>query len=116
MIDKISFEDFKKIEIKIGKIVAAEKIEKSDKLLKLEVDFGDPSTSSGLGRRQIVSGIANDYDSESLVDKSFVFITNLESRQIMGLESQGMILAADVEGHAILLEPNQEVNPGTLVR
>ena len=109
MIDKISFEDFKKIEIKIGKIVAAEKIEKSDKLLKLEVDFGEE-------KRQIISGIAQDYPSEELIDKSFVFITNLEPRQIMGLESQGMILAADVEDHAILLEPNREVDPGTLVR
>lgn len=108
MIDKISFEDFKKIEIKIGKILVAEKVEKSEKLLKLKVDFGEES-------RQIISGVANEYDPESLVDKSFVFITNLEPRQIMGLESQGMILAADVEGHAILLEPNQEVNPGTLI-
>lgn len=107
--EKVSFEDFKKLELKIGKIVAAEKVEKSDKLLKLDVDFGEE-------KRQIISGVANDYDLKSLIDKSFVFITNLEPRQIMGLESQGMILAADVEGHAILLEPNQEVNPGTLVR
>lgn len=107
--EKVSFEDFKKLELKIGKIVTVEKVEKSNKLLKLEVDFGDE-------KRQIVSGIAKDYSTEDLINKSFVFIVNLESRQIMGLESQGMILAADSDDHAVLLEPNHEVNPGTPIR
>ncbi len=106
---KVSFDDFKRIELKIGKIVAAEKVEKADKLLKLEVDFGDE-------KRQIISGIAKDYLTEDLINKSFVFIVNLEFRQIMGLESQGMILAADNDDHAVLLEPNREVNPGTSIR
>lgn len=107
--EKATFEDFKKLELKIGKIVTAEKVDKSDKLLKLEIDFGDE-------KRQVISGIAKEYTIEDLVDKSFVFVTNLESRQIMGLESQGMILAADFDGHAVLLEPNQEVDPGTSIR
>ncbi len=107
--ENISFEDFKKLDLKIGKVISAEKVEKSEKLLKLKVDFGEET-------RQVISGIAQDYSIEELVDKSFVFITNLKPRQIMGLESQGMILAADVNDRAVLLEPNREVASGTLVR
>lgn len=107
--ESISFDDFQKIEIKIGKILSAEKVEKSDKLLKLEVDFGDE-------KRQVISGIAKDYSTEELIDQEFTFITNLEPRNIMGLESQGMILAADVDGAAVLLSPTKEVDPGTKIR
>lgn len=107
--EKLSFEDFRKIELRIGKIVSAEKVEKSDKLLKLKVDFGQES-------RQIVSGIAKEYSTEDLVGKSFVFITNLEPRSIMGQESQGMILAADLEGEAVLLQPMKEIPAGTTIR
>lgn len=106
--DNIAFADFQKLNLKIGKILTAEKVEKSDKLLKLEVDFGED-------KRQIISGIAKDYSTGELIDKNFVFITNLEPRQLMGLESQGMILAADVDGKAVLLEPNKAVSPGTEV-
>ncbi len=107
--EQVTFDDFKKLELKIGKILSAEKVEKSDKLLKLEVSFGEE-------KRQIVSGIAQDYLIEELVNNNFVFIINLEPRKIMGLESQGMILAADVNDAAVLLEPNKEVEPGTSIR
>ncbi len=106
---KITFEDFQKLEFQIGKIISAEKVEKSDKLLKLEVDFGEE-------KRQVISGIAKEYLPEDLVNKEFTFITNLEPRSIMGLESQGMILAADVEGKAVLLSPTSEIPPGTKIR
>ena len=107
--DKISFEDFQKIELKIGKILTCVPVENSEKLLKLEVDFGEE-------KRQIISGIAQFYKPEDLTGKEFVFATNLEPRKIMGLESQGMILAADAEGKAVCLSPNQEVAPGTKIR
>lgn len=107
--DKITFDDFSKIELKIGRITSAEKVSKSDKLLRLEVDFGQD-------KRQVVSGIAKDYSLENLVGSEFTFITNLEPRSIMGLESQAMILAADVDGAAVLLTPTKEVDPGTKIR
>ncbi len=107
--DKISFEDFQKIELRIGKITSAEKVEKSDKLLKLEVDFGEE-------KRQVISGIAKEYSPEDLIGKSFVFVTNLEPRSIMGQESQAMIIAADVEGKAVLIEPVKETPAGTKLR
>lgn len=107
--ENISFEDFKKLEIQIGKIEYVERVEKSDKLLKLTVDFGGE-------KRQIISGIAKDYSAEELENKSFVFIKNLEPRKIFGLESQGMILAADKDGQAILLTPEKDVLSGTPIR
>ena len=107
--DTISFEDFKKVEIRIGKITACEKIVDADKLLKLQVDFGE------FGQRQIVSGIAETYTPEELVGKSLPFVINLEYRRLRGEESQGMLMATGVEGKVILLEPSGEVPPGTEV-
>ena len=107
--EKLSFEDFQKIELRIGKVISAEKVEKSDKLLKLDVNFGEES-------RQVVSGIAKEYSPEDLVGKSFVFVTNLEPRLIMGLESQAMILAAAVADRAVLVEPDKETPAGTKLR
>ncbi|HEY5383010.1 MAG TPA: methionine--tRNA ligase subunit beta [Candidatus Paceibacterota bacterium] len=85
--ETISIEDFKKVEITIGEILSAEKIEGSDKLLKLRVNFGDEE-------RQVLSGIAAYYPEPSaLVGKRVPFVTNLAPRMMMGLESQAMILA-----------------------
>lgn len=111
----ISFEDFKRLDIRIGKIISAEKMEGADRLLRLEVDFG-PSTSSGSTIRQIVAGIAEFYTPEDLVGKEFVFIVNLEPRKFKGVESQGMILAADDSGKPVLLEPEKEVEVGSIVK
>lgn len=105
----VLFEEFKKLEIKIGKVLAAEKVEGADKLLKLQVDFGEH-------QRQVVSGIAEYYSGEDLVGKEFPFIINLESRVIKGVESQGMILAADVNGEPVLMSPDKEIPPGSKVR
>lgn len=106
----ISFEDFAKLEIKIGKILSAEKVEKSEKLLKLQVDFGSE-------QRQVLSGIAQFYQPEDVVGKECPFIVNLEPRTIMGLESQGMIMAADPgDGSAVLLHPDKDTIPGSKVR
>lgn len=85
---RISYDDFKKVEIKVGKIILAEKIEKSEKLLKLSVDFAESAP------RQIISGIAKYFsDPAALVGKKVAFVTNLEPKPLMGLESNGMILA-----------------------
>jgi methionine--tRNA ligase beta chain len=108
--DKITFEDFKKVEIRIGKILECEKVPETDKLLKLQVDFG-----SEVGKRQIVSGIAESFTPEELVGKSLPFIINLEFRKFKGEESQGMLMAIDAEDKTVLLQPSAAVAPGTEV-
>jgi methionine--tRNA ligase beta chain len=102
----INFDDFAKIEMRVGKIISAEPIEGSEKLLKLQVDFGEEA-------RQILSGIAKWYTPEELVNKSAVFVTNLEPRMMMGLESQGMLLAAEGTEKPILIQPAEIVTPGS---
>lgn len=103
----INFEDFVKVEMRAGTIESAEGIEKSEKLLKLSVDFGDE-------KRQVISGIAQYYSPDDLVGKQFIFVTNLEPRSIMGLESQAMILATDEE--VGLLTPIKPVENGSKIR
>lgn len=106
---EISIEDFKKIDIRIAKILSAEKVSGSKKLIKLIVDIGNE-------KRQVVAGIAENHSPEDLIGKSIVIVCNLKPARIMGLESQGMILAADVNGKAVLLVPEKDVSPGTKVR
>lgn len=112
----IPFDDFKKVELRVGKILSAERVEGSEKLLKLAVDFGSPSISSGTitiqDIRQVIAGIGKVYDPATLVGRLVVFVVNLESRMIMGLESRGMILATDDEKGPVLLAPDREVLPG----
>lgn len=105
----VTLEDLKKCEIRIGTIVIAEPVEGSEKLLRLEVDFGDY-------KRQILSGIARWYTPEELVGKQMPFIVNLEPRKMMGLESQGMLIATDDEQGAVLLMPNRPVPAGSNIR
>ena len=104
----ITFEDFKKVEIRIGKVLKVEKIENADKLLKLQVDFGE-------FQRQIVSGIAESFTPEELVGKKLPFIVNLEYRKFKGEESQGMLMAIDANDKTVLLEPAEDVKEGTEV-
>ncbi|MFA6006199.1 MAG: methionine--tRNA ligase subunit beta [Candidatus Paceibacterota bacterium] len=102
---QISYDDFTKLDLRIGRIESAELVPDSKKLLKLLVDFGD-------FKRQIISGIAKGYAPEALVGKQVTFIINLEPRMLAGLESQGMILAADVADVPVLLIPDKEVANG----
>ena len=103
----INIDDFSKVEMSVGKILEAEPIVGSEKLLKLKVDFGEEAP------RQVLSGIAKWYQPSDLIDKSYVFVTNLEERLMMGFESQAMILAASNEDNVVLLEPNKEIKPGS---
>ena len=106
---EIVFDDFSKLDIRIGKVVAAEKMEKSDKLLKLTID-------AGVDTRTILSGIAKHYSAEEMVGKQVAFIANLAPRKMMGIESQGMILSAeDSNGKLRLIRPDEVVNPGSTV-
>ena len=106
----IKFDDFAKVDMRIGTVLLAEDIEGSEKLIKMEVDFGD------LGKRQILAGIKSWYGPEDLVGKQLPFVINIEPRKMMGLESQGMILAADSNDGAVILLPDQTVINGTLIK
>lgn len=107
----ISYEDFAKLEIKIGTITSVEIVEGADKLLKLTVDVGEETS------RQIVSGIRLYFDNpEELVGKQCPFLVNLEPRTIRGLESQGMILACGSDETFSLIHPGIVVPSGTLIK
>jgi len=108
MKENITFEDFQKIELTTAKIISAEKIEKAEKLLKLDVDLGDE-------KRQIIAGIAKFYNPEDLIGKEIVIVKNLEPRKIFGLESKGMLLAADKNGEPVLLTPDKETGAGVKI-
>jgi methionine--tRNA ligase beta chain len=105
----ITFDDFKKIDMRIGKILSAEKVEGTDKLMKIEIDLGKE-------KRQLVAGIADMYDPNSLIGKEIPVLMNLEPRKIRGIESQGMILAVDVGGKPVIMHPDREVPPGSTIR
>jgi methionyl-tRNA synthetase len=105
----ISFDEFKKLDLKVGKIVSAERIEGATKLLKLQVDLGAET-------RQVVAGIAQWYAPEDLVGRQIVVVANLAPAVIRGVESRGMLLAADLDGTAVILQPDKEVPPGSAVR
>lgn len=106
----ITFEDFQKLEIRIGEIVAAERVAGTDKLLKLTVNMGDET-------RQLVAGIAESYAPETLVGRKVPILTNMEPKTIRGVESQGMVLCPSTsEGKPILLMPERDVPIGAKVK
>lgn len=113
----ISYDDFAKVEIRIGLIHSVEVVEGADKLLKCMVDVGDVDEEGNMILRQILSGI-REYleDPQSLVGKKFPYVVNLAPRTIRGLESQGMILAASFEDTLALLAPTNDVPPGTKIK
>lgn len=106
--ENINLDEFKKSDLRIGKVLNAERVEGSEKLLKLQIDLGEP--------RQILSGIGKSYTPKELIGKYVVIIANLEPRIMMGFESQGMLLAAsDADGKPIILTIEKEVAPGTKI-
>lgn len=117
----ITYDDFKKIDLRVAKILEAVRVEGSEKLVKLQIDVGE------LGQRQLIAGIGKAYEPEILVGKQIVIVANLESKKLMGLESQGMLLAANDEmgppshkvsegRRPVLIIPESEVQPGTGIK
>ena len=109
---RVSFDDFMRIELRVAKVLAAEAIPKSKKLLKVTVDTGS-------GERTLVAGIARSYTPDTLIGRSVVIVANLEKAKLMGVESNGMMLAAtDPEGHPVLLtlDDPAAAPPGSRVR
>ena len=108
---EISYDDFAKVEIRVGTVVAAEPVPETDKLLKCTVDFGE------FGVRTIVSGIAQFRKPEEIIGKQLPYIVNLASRMLRGVESQGMLLAASPGGDGLaLLLPDTAVPNGTKLK
>ncbi|HSE56950.1 MAG TPA: hypothetical protein VLB02_02615 [Candidatus Paceibacterota bacterium] len=110
--ETITIDDFKKIEARVGKVLVAEAVPDSDKLIRFELDFG------GEQPRQILSAIREWYpEPEKLIGKMLLFVINLEPRTIRGLESNGMLMAVDgSDGAPVFLIPEKEVVPGARVR
>lgn len=104
----INYDQFKNVELKVAKVLSAERVEGSEKLLKLQVDLGAE-------QRQIVAGVGTHYQPEQMVGREIIIVANLEPRMLMGLESQGMLLAASGDG-PVLLRPDTDVPPGTEIR
>jgi len=107
--DTISYEDFKRLDLRVAKILEAERVENSEKLIKLQIDLGEE-------KRQIIAGIGHFYNPEDLINKQIVLVCNLEPKALMGLESQGMLLAASNKDQISLLIPDQEIPAGSVVK
>ena len=106
----IAIDDFMKVELRTAKILAAERLPKSKKLLKLSVDAGEPQP------RTILAGIAESYEPEAIVGRSIVIVANLKPREMMGTVSNGMVLAASTDGGPAMLVNPDPAPPGTRVR
>ncbi|TSC81719.1 MAG: methionyl-tRNA synthetase [Parcubacteria group bacterium Gr01-1014_19] len=111
----MTFEEFSKTELRVAKILSAEKVEGSDKLLKLQLSAGDLDEAGQPVNRQIVAGIGKVYAPEILVGREIVIVANLEPRSLLGVESQGMLLAAKDENGPVILIPEKEVAPGSKI-
>jgi methionyl-tRNA synthetase len=108
--ERITIDDFRKVHLKIARVLSAERIPKADKLLHMTIDAGEPEP------RQLVAGIAQHYSPEEMVGKSIVIVANLQPAKIRGIESNGMLLAAEADGRVILLGPQDELPPGASIR
>ena len=108
--NRISIEEFMKVDLRVARVIAAERVPKSRKLIKLEVDLGTE-------HRTLVAGIAETYEPEALVGRTLAMVANLQPAKLMGIESNGMVLAASEEGgRPVLLTLDQPLPPGTRVR
>ncbi|MFB0523038.1 MAG: methionine--tRNA ligase subunit beta [Candidatus Bathyarchaeia archaeon] len=107
---EISFKEFQRLDMRVGKVVKAEQVAGSKNLIRMIVDFGAE-------KRQSVAGLLQHYRPEELVDKKFAFLLNLEKRKFMGVESQCMILAAEDDmGNVILMKPESDIEVGSKIR
>ena len=114
----ISYEEFKKMDIRVGTIREVEPVPETDKLLRCQIDFNEQDEENNPKLRQIISGIHEYYpDPQVLVGKQILYIVNLEPRKIKGFESNGMLMAVDgIDGKPVFLTPEVEVSAGSKVR
>lgn len=111
MKDIVSFSDFAKMDLRVGKVVAAENVEGSENLIRMIVDLGKE-----YGQRKILAGIAKWYKPSQLKNKKFIFVANLEPKQMMKELSNGMILCADVDQKAVIIPVDKNIPEGTVIR
>lgn len=109
--EQIQFPDFLKLDLRVGKVLKAESVEGSVNLIRMSVDLG-----SDYGVRTIFAGMARWYTPRQLTGKKFVFVANLAPKKMMGEESNGMMMAADMEGTPILIPLNKKIKEGAVVR
>jgi methionyl-tRNA synthetase len=108
--DRISIDDFMKVDLRVAKVLTAEKVPNSRKLVKMTIDVGSE-------QRTLVAGISEAYEPEALIGRTIVMVFNLKPAKLMGIESNGMVLAASADGgKPVLVGFDQEVAPGTRVR
>lgn len=107
--EQITIDEFKRMDLRVGEILQAEPVEGTQKLLKLEVDIGTE-------KRQMIAGMADVYPPETLIGKKLIVIANLQPATIRGIESQGMLLAADLNGQPVIPFFREDVPAGTTVR
>lgn len=108
--DAVSFSDFQKLDLRVGKVVLAEKVEGSENLIRMEVDLG-----KDYGKQKILAGIAKWYKPEDLKGKKYIFVVNLTPKQMMKEMSSGMILCAEGE-EAVIIPLDDKIPEGTVVR
>ena len=106
---QVAIDEFSKIDLRIGKIIEAEKVKKSKKLVKLKVDIG-------IETRQVLAGIAASYEPDQLIGRKIILVANLKSAKLMGIESQGMVLAGSEGDKGVLAGFDQQLKPGTRVK
>lgn len=112
----MTIDQLKEVELKVGKVLRAERVEGSEKLLRMDVDLGEKSETGESKPRQILAGIGKTYEPDAMVGREIIVVANLEPRKLMGLESQGMLLAASTgDGNPVILTVEREVEPGVLI-
>ena len=112
----INYETFSQMELRVATITGAERVEKSEKLIKLQLDLGERDATNLPTGRQVVAGIGKAYEPEQLVNTQIIIVANLEPRALMGIESNGMLLAArDESEKPVLLRPEKPVPPGSKI-
>lgn len=105
----ITFEDFQKIDLRVAKVLQAERIENSEKLIKLEIDLGSE-------KRTIIAGIGKKYSPQDLIGQLIIIVANLEPKEIKGIKSEGMLLAVDSQNGPVLVVPLEQVFAGEKVK
>lgn len=107
---KISFKEFQELDLRIGKVIEAARVEGTRNLIKMQIDFGGETL-------QAVAGLAQHYKPEELTSNNYMFICNLEHKTMMGVESECMIFAAEnSKGNVVLVKPEREIEAGSKVR
>ncbi len=113
----MTIDEFLKVDLRVARVLGAERIAGSEKLIKLRLLAGDRNEAGEPLERQVVAGIGKAYEPEDLVGKEVIIVANLEPRKLMGEESQGMLLAASAEGELpVILTVEREIEPGAKIR